>query len=212
MIRGLCKIYSPPARDSLSGCVICMFFLTSPAAYDILTWGSADCSAFLQVPGEQTPNGVRAMKWYEDRLKELAAAEPVYSVCGDDCAVCPRYLARSDKELRETAEFWMKAGWRDRIVSNDGIRCRGCGTRGTCSYMLLPCVQEHGVKACRECAGYPCEKIRKMLANSAMKEAQCRAACSSEREFAMLRRAFYEKEKNLAEKPCLICDLPPKEG
>jgi len=142
------------------------------------------------------------MRWYRQRLKELEQAAPVYSVCGDDCAVCPRYLARTEEELHETAVFWYRAGWRERIVANAEIRCAGCGSRGTCSFMLLPCVRDHQVDACRECPAYACEKIEDMLRRSTEKEAQCNAACESEEEFAMLRRAFYEKEKNLRDKPC----------
>ena len=144
------------------------------------------------------------MKWYADRLQALAETPPVYSVCGDDCAVCPRYLAETEDELRQTAEFWAKAGWRDRVVSNDEIRCGGCGSRGTCAFMLLPCLKSHQVKSCRECPEFACEKIADMLRRSAEKERQCRAACESEAEFAMLRRAFYAKEDNLREKPCCI--------
>ncbi len=142
------------------------------------------------------------MKWYEARLRELEKTEPVYSVCGDDCAVCPRYLAETEKELRETAEFWLKAGWRDRVVSNEEIRCGGCGSRGTCAFMLLPCLQDHNVGACADCPEFECGRIADTLKRSAEKERQCRAACGSGAEFAMLRRAFYEKEKNLREKPC----------
>lgn len=144
------------------------------------------------------------MKWYRDRLEALETAAPVYSVCGDDCAVCPRYLARSDEELRETAEFWMRAGWRDHVVSNDEIKCGGCGSREKCSFMMLPCLREHHVNACRECPGYPCERIRDMLGSSEVKETQCRAVCDDAAEFRMLRRAFYEKEANLDGKPCCI--------
>ena len=39
------------------------------------------------------------MKWYQERLASLRDAAPVYSVCGDDCAVCPRFLARTEEEL-----------------------------------------------------------------------------------------------------------------
>ena len=137
------------------------------------------------------------MKWYIQRLEELKKAAPVYSVCGDDCAVCPRSLASTEAELRETAEFWYRAGWRDRVVSNEEIRCAGCGTRPTCSYRLLPCTREHGVSACRQCGEYSCHKIRAMLENSERKKATCRGACETEEEFSMLCRAFYEKEKNL---------------
>lgn len=137
------------------------------------------------------------MRWYQERLKELEIAEPVYSVCGDDCAVCPRHLAETDEQLRETAEFWHRVGWRDHVVSNDEIRCTGCGSRLQCSFMLLSCVQERGVKRCSECSDFPCDRVRDALAASDRKKEQCRRACGSEAEFAMLVRAFYEKEKHL---------------
>lgn len=137
------------------------------------------------------------MKWYMERLKELEAAAPVCSVCGDDCAVCPRYLARTEEELRQTAQFWYEAGWRDHIVSNEEIVCRGCGSRESCSFMLLPCVREHGVERCADCPEFECGKIAGMYEASAAKQGQCRAACGSDAEYRMLCRAFYEKEKNL---------------
>ena len=141
------------------------------------------------------------MKWYLARKAELDGAAPIYSVCGNDCAVCPRRLAQTEEELRETAAFWRKAGWRDRVVGSEEIRCAGCGSRGACAFMLLPCVREHAVAACRECPEYPCGRIADMLRRSAEKEAQCRAACACDEEFALLKRAFYEKEKNLAGPP-----------
>ena len=137
------------------------------------------------------------MKWYIDRLAELENAEPIYSVCGDDCAVCPRFLARTEEELRETAEFWYRAGWRDRVVSGEEIRCAGCGSRKTCGFMILPCTREHGVSACRECPAFECGRVRDTYARSEAKKRQCERACETPEEFQMLCRAFYEKEKNM---------------
>ena len=137
------------------------------------------------------------MQWYIDRLDELANTSPILSVCGDDCAVCPRYLAQTEDELQQTAIFWHRVGWRDHVVSNDEIRCAGCGTRGSCAFMLMPCLREKGLARCTDCGEHPCGKIAQMLVCSAEKEAQCRAACGEERFFAMMKRAFYEKEKNL---------------
>lgn len=137
------------------------------------------------------------MKWYIDRLDELEKKTPIYSVCGDDCAVCPRYLARTEEELRQTAEFWYQAGWRDHVVSNEEIRCAGCGSRGACSFMILPCTREHGVSACRDCAAFECDRVRDTYARSETKKRQCEQACDTPEEFRMLCRAFYEKEKNM---------------
>ncbi|MBR6185503.1 MAG: DUF3795 domain-containing protein [Clostridia bacterium] len=144
------------------------------------------------------------MKWYIERSAEMESFTPIYSVCGDDCAVCPRYLARTEQELQETAVFWKKTGWRDHVMTNEETRCHGCGTRGTCSFMLLPCIRTHQVKSCKECSSFPCTKIDDMLARSLEKQEQCRKACENETEYSMLCRAYYEKEKNLREKPC--CD------
>ena len=140
---------------------------------------------------------VHILKWYIDRFPELRKAPPVYSVCGDDCAVCPRFLARTEEELHETAEFWYRAGWRDHVVSNDEIRCTGCGCRPTCSFMLLPCTKEHDVSWCKECPEFECKKIEDVYLRSASKMEQCRKACESEEEFQMFVRAFYQKEKNI---------------
>ena len=51
----------------------------------------------------------KAMKWYENRIPELEKAPPVISACGDDCAVCPRYLARTEEGLHEAAIFCIMA-------------------------------------------------------------------------------------------------------
>lgn len=137
------------------------------------------------------------MQWYLERFDALSKATPIYSVCGDDCAVCPRYLAKTEEELHQTAIFWHQVGWRDSVVSNEEIRCQGCGSRQTCAFMVLPCVQEHGLSSCNGCSEHPCGKIAQMLAKSAEKEAQCRNACENERMFVLLKRAYYEKEKNM---------------
>ena len=137
------------------------------------------------------------MKWYINRLAELDRAAPIISVCGDDCAVCPRYLAQTEEELHETAIFWYKVGWRDRVVSNAQMRCTGCGCQPACSFMLLPCAREHHVSACRECDRFVCDKVKNTYARSEEKKSQCRQACESPEEFRMLCRAFYVKEKNM---------------
>lgn len=137
------------------------------------------------------------MKWYREKLSELEGKTPVISVCGDDCAVCPRYVARTEEELRETAEFWYKAGWRDHVVSNEEIICRGCGSREMCSFMLLPCTKEHGVSMCRECPEFECDKVRHTYESSYVKKEQCKNVCESDEEFQMICRAFYNKEQNM---------------
>ena len=137
------------------------------------------------------------MKWYIERPERLCDVEPIISVCGDDCAVCPRFLAETDEELHETAVFWYKVGWRDHVVSNDEIRCTGCGCRPECGFMLLPCTKEHRVKMCRECENFECDRVKRVFEASDEKKKMCEKACESPEEFQMFVRAFYEKEKNL---------------
>ena len=137
------------------------------------------------------------MRWYAAKYEELMNDEPIISVCGDDCAVCPRYLARTDEELHETAVFWFETGWRDHVVSNEEIKCTGCGCRATCSFMLLPCTKEHNVAMCYECTDFICDKVSDTLNGSNEKMIRCRENCESDREFELFKRAFYEKEKNM---------------
>ena len=137
------------------------------------------------------------MKWYIEKLEELKKAVPVYSVCGDDCAVCPRHVAETEEELHETALFWHRIGWRDRVLSNEEIKCSGCGSHEKCSFMILPCTKEKGVEKCEDCKNFCCDKIHDVLSRSSIKEEEARALCKSEDEFQMLKRAFWNKEKNL---------------
>lgn len=141
------------------------------------------------------------MEWYIEKKTELDEKAQVLSVCGDDCAVCPRYIARTETELHETAEFWYKAGWRDHVVSNDEIRCNGCGSRKSCSFNLLPCAEAHGVTVCCDCPEFECDRIKAMYISSASKKEGCRVACGSKEEFDLFVRAFYEKERNLRGRP-----------
>lgn len=137
------------------------------------------------------------MNWYVKKLDELKPVDPVYSVCGDDCAVCPRYVARTEEELHETAEFWYRVGWRDHVVSNEEIKCNGCGSHPSCSFMILPCVKENKIEKCSQCKDFVCGKITDVLSRSDKKELEAKALCQTEEEFFMLKRAFWNKKENL---------------
>lgn len=121
---------------------------------------------------------------------------PIITVCGDDCSVCPRYLAKTEEELKKVAEFWYLVGWRDRVVSPEEIQCQGCSIHNNCRYHILACTIEHNVVKCKECPEYSCDKIQDMLKQSDEMEAQCKRYLS-ECEFEQFKRAFYEKRKNL---------------
>lgn len=122
--------------------------------------------------------------------------EEKISLCGDNCLVCPRYLAQSAEECARAAELWYRIGWRDRIVSDEEIRCTGCSAEKQCAYQLIGCTQRHGVERCGRCAEYPCATIREMLKRSAEYREKCRQVCT-DAEYEMLEKAFFEKERNL---------------
>lgn len=118
------------------------------------------------------------------------------TLCGDNCTACPRYNAHSEDELRATAELWHKVGWRDKIVSNEEIRCTGCSSHKDCTYHLIECIREHHVDKCNQCTMFPCDKISEMLNRTNKYMEKCREVCSSE-EYLMLEKAFFNKEHNL---------------
>lgn len=118
------------------------------------------------------------------------------TLCGDNCLACPRYLAKSDKELEKTAELWYRVGWRDRIVPKEEIRCTGCSSHKQCTYKLVECTKEHGVEKCNQCREFPCVKISDMLQRSGEYQKRCREVCSEE-EYLVLKKAFFDKENNL---------------
>ena len=118
------------------------------------------------------------------------------SLCGDNCAECPRYNAQSTEELKSVAELWYKVGFRDKIVSPKEIACIGCDSHKNCTYRLVECTKNHGVKKCNQCKNFPCEKINTMLSRSAENQAKCKQLCTQE-EYEKLHKAFFEKEMNL---------------
>lgn len=120
----------------------------------------------------------------------------IITLCGDNCLECPRYLAHTSEELLAVAKLWYKAGFRDQIVSNEEIACSGCSSHKNCTYHLIDCTRDHGVSKCNLCTAFPCVKIEKMLEQSSIHQKRCEKDCTPE-EYAVLTKAFFEKEVNL---------------
>lgn len=118
------------------------------------------------------------------------------TLCGDNCLECPRYLAKTDAELKKVAELWYRIGWRDTIVLVDEIKCSGCSSHKNCTYHLVECVKENGVEKCNQCSKFPCDKIETMLKRSHDYQEVCRKLCT-EKEYTMLEKSFFNKEENL---------------
>ncbi len=122
--------------------------------------------------------------------------DEIITLCGDNCAVCPRYTAHSNEDLRKAAELWHRVGWRVSIVPAEEMRCTGCSSHKQCTYHLVECTAEHRVEKCSQCGSFPCRKISAMLERSQEYQKKCREVCT-EQEYERLAKAFFEKERNL---------------
>jgi hypothetical protein len=118
------------------------------------------------------------------------------TLCGDNCTYCPRFNAHTSEELKQVAELWYRVGLRDRIVSEEEIKCIGCNPGKQCTYALIDCTWENGVRQCSQCPFYPCDKIKMMLKKSKEYKKICQEKCTAE-EYAVLKKAFFEKHINL---------------
>lgn len=127
-------------------------------------------------------------------------SERIISACGNDCAVCPRYVkapyTKTDSELARTAELWYKIGYRDHIVTNEEISCTGCKEENWCRYKIVKCVIQKKIDNCGQCEQYPCGNIKECFKVTKSFEPFCKTACTDE-EYSVMCKAFFEKEKNL---------------
>jgi hypothetical protein len=120
----------------------------------------------------------------------------IISACGNDCKACPRHMPKTDDELQKTAELWFKIGYRNRVVTNDEIKCYGCKTDNWCRYDIVHCVTAKGVDNCGKCEDYPCSKINEAFEKTVAFVPACKKICSSD-EYDTMTKAFFEKKKNL---------------
>ena len=127
-------------------------------------------------------------------------SKKIIAACGNDCSVCPRYVKhpyeKTREELHRTAELWLKIGYRDHVVTNEEISCEGCKPKNWCRYKVIKCCTEKGISICSECSEYPCDNIKECFEVTMSFEPMCRRMCTDE-EYEILRKAFFEKEKNL---------------
>lgn len=128
--------------------------------------------------------------------------EKIIAACGNDCAVCPRYnvppYTKTAEELHRTAELWYKIGYRDHVVTNKEIACTGCKEENWCRYRLVKCVNEKHIAHCDQCENYPCDVMKACFTVTGSFIPTCKKVCTPE-DFETLRKAFFEKEKNLTQ-------------
>lgn len=124
----------------------------------------------------------------------------IIAACGNDCSACPRYIkepyTKNKAQLAHTAELWYKIGYRDHVVTDKEISCTGCSEDNWCRYKVVRCTKDRGIENCGQCPEYPCDNIKECFEITKSFEPFCKQVCTDE-EFGLLRRAFFEKEKNL---------------
>ena len=124
----------------------------------------------------------------------------IIAACGNDCASCPRYNApgfeKTPEQLHDTALLWQKIGYRETVVPNEEISCQGCRPENWCRYNIAACVSSREIRNCGECDLFPCDNFKSCLEVTKSFEPACRKACTDE-EYAVLSKAFFQKEENL---------------
>ena len=121
---------------------------------------------------------------------------PILAACGNDCSICPRFMPKTEAQLKSTAELWYKIGYRDHLVDNEEIKCNGCTTDNWCRHGIVGCTSERQLENCGQCEDYPCPRIKEAFENTAKFIPDCRKCCTDE-EFQIMKKAFFEKKKNL---------------
>jgi hypothetical protein len=72
--------------------------------------------------------------------------------CGDDCELCPRYIATKSKnreKLKEAAILWKKVGLKDHTATPEEMICSGCASLETCHYNdICECARDKDIDNC----------------------------------------------------------------
>lgn len=96
------------------------------------------------------------------------------AMCGLDCSFCAAFIAtqNNDNQLRgKTAQEWTKRYQKDGRnrppVKTENINCQGCLSAGSVYLYCRQCAVrkcglEKGIKNCKECQDYRCEKLIKL--------------------------------------------------
>lgn len=125
---------------------------------------------------------------------------PNIGYCGDDCDLCPRFIATksNDREkLKEAAILWKKVGLNVQIVTPEEMICNGCASLEKCHYNdIRDCAREKEISNCGKCNAYPCDKINRVFEKTIAYDQQCKEACTSS-DYERLKKAFFLKKDKL---------------
>jgi hypothetical protein len=134
------------------------------------------------------------------KIQRNRKLKTMIGVCGDNCSLCPWYLATQDGsagELEKVKELWVKLGLRDPAFPAQDLSCYGCNRENACAYSdLRACAHEKGVDNCGLCPGYPCGLIQSAFDKSEKLHSHAIRVCMP-KELAVLKEAFFSKRQNL---------------
>lgn len=120
--------------------------------------------------------------------------------CGDDCELCPRYIATKSNDvekLKEAAILWEKAGFHNSIVTPEEMICNGCASLEHCHYNdIRECARGKEISNCGKCNEYPCEKIKDVFEKTSSYAKKCKEICDLTN-YECLHQAFFSKKFRL---------------
>ena len=119
--------------------------------------------------------------------------------CGNNCIVCPRYIATQNgdvSKLKEVAELWNRLAWRETVVSPEEIMCYGCSTSNSCRYGIKSCTSEKKIDNCGNCKDYPCDLTITSFEQTQKYSEIIKGNCT-ETEYQYFKIAFFSKKENL---------------
>jgi len=120
--------------------------------------------------------------------------------CGDDCQLCPRYIATKNndvKKLKEAAALWKKVGFFYQINSSEEMICYGCASSEGCHYdNIRECTRERKISNCGKCDTYPCDNINAVFEKTRLYAEQCKKMCNI-KDYQCLHQAFFTKKDKL---------------
>ncbi|MHC4264710.1 MAG: DUF3795 domain-containing protein [Planctomycetota bacterium] len=121
-------------------------------------------------------------------------------VCGNDCSLCPRYVAtksRNVKRLKELSKLWKMVGWRENVERPEEMLCHGCTSVEWCRYKTVRnCAQAREIDNCGQCDYYPCDKSEKVFDQTKLYAEFCLEKLSKE-DYVCFEKAFFSKKENL---------------
>lgn len=127
--------------------------------------------------------------------------EKKISICGDNCAACPRYIAthnNDDNQLHEYAQMQLNLGIVDKLPDIQDLKCHGCRTNQHCTYGLNQCQHAQNIHNCGECTSYPCSGINSVFTKTDELKPVFKNKLS-EQKYKQIEQAFLLKRETLNE-------------